>query len=82
MARARREQAPPYYFMMEQYGPDGEIEEAWEGHPFPSDGEGVQMVVITGHGFAKPRTDWRKRGIIPPKGYHKSKWRKEELPEG
>lgn len=75
LAEALREAAPPQRFMMERYGPDGEILEAWEGHPItPGEGE-VHALVITGTDYAEPRTDWRERGIVPPKGFHRSRWR-------
>jgi hypothetical protein len=63
--------------MMEYCGPDGEIEEASEGHPIDDDlPEGaVEAVIITGHGYAEPRRDWRERGIVPPRGFHPSRWR-------
>jgi hypothetical protein len=48
-----------------------------EGHLIDDDlPEGaVAAVVISGVGYAKPRTDWRERGIVPPRGYHRSQWR-------
>jgi len=72
VAQALRERAPQRYLMMEKYGPDGEILEASEGHPIEPDHEGVQAVIITGVGSAEPRTDWRERGIIPPRGFRRS----------
>ena len=62
--------------MIEDYGPDGEILEAAEGHPLEPDWDGVQALIVTGVWFAEPRTDWRKRGIVPPRGFHRSLWRK------
>jgi hypothetical protein len=61
--------------MIEHYGPDGEILEASEGHLISPGDEGVYTLVITGHGFAEPRTDWRERGIVPTRGFHRSRWR-------
>ena len=75
VSQALRERAPRRYFMIEQYGPDGEIVEASEGHPITLDQEGVHAVIITGVGFAEPRTDWHQRGIIPPRGFHRYRWR-------
>ena len=75
VAKALGEMVPHRFFMIEHYGPDGEIEEAWEGHPIePGEGK-VHALVITGTGFAEPRTDWRERGIVPPRGSHRSRWR-------
>jgi hypothetical protein len=77
VAEGLRKRKPQRYFMMETYGPDGEIEEASECHPIDDelpDGA-VAAVIISGVGYAKPRTDWRKRGIVPPRGYHRSQWR-------
>jgi hypothetical protein len=71
VAQALRERMTPRYFMMQHYGPDGEILEAWEGHLMEPDDHGVHAVIITGHGFAEPRTDWRERGIVPPRGFHR-----------
>jgi hypothetical protein len=76
VSQALRERAPQRYFMIEQYGPDGEILQASEGHPIAPGEEGVHTLVITGHGFAELRRDWRERGIIPPRGFHRSLWRK------
>jgi hypothetical protein len=76
VAQALRERAPQRYFMIEQYGRDGEILEASEGHPIAPDHEGVHAVIITGVGFAEPRRDWRERGMLPPRGFHPSQWRK------
>ena len=75
VAQALRELASQRYFMTEHYGPDGEIVEAWECHPIEPGQEGVQAVIVTGTGYAKPRTDWRERGMIPPQGFHRSRWR-------
>ena len=75
VAQALRELASQRYFMTEHHGPDGEIVEAWESHPLELGGEGVRAVIVTGTGYAKPRTDWRERGIIPPRGLHRSRWR-------
>lgn len=71
--QALRERSPRY-LMMEQYGPDGEIVEAWEGHPLEPGHEGVHTVAITGVGFAEPRRDWRERGVVPPQEYHRTRW--------
>jgi hypothetical protein len=75
VAQALRERTPPRYFMMEWYGPDGEIVEAWESHPLDPDWDGAHTLVISGTDYAEPRTDWRERGVIPPKGFHRSQWR-------
>ena len=75
LAQALRERVNQRYFMIEKYGSDGEILEASEGHPIAPGEEGVHTLVITGHGFAEPRTDWRERGVIPPRGFHRSRWR-------
>lgn len=75
VAQALRERAPQRYFMIEKYGPDGEILEASEGHPITPGDEGVHTLVITGVGYAEPRTDWHERGIIPPMGFHRTRWR-------
>ncbi len=61
----------PHYFMMEQYGPDGEIMEAWEGPPDGARARGATTVLISGTGYAEPRMDWRERGLVPPRGYHR-----------
>jgi len=71
---AMRERAGPRYFMTEQYGPDGEIMEVWEGHPLEPGHDGVSILSITGVGFAEPRRDWRERGVVPPRGYHPTRW--------
>ena len=71
VSQALRERMTRRHFMLEHYGPDGEILEASEGHLIAPDHEGVHAVVITGVGFAEPRTDWRERGIIPPRGFHR-----------
>ena len=75
LAQALRKQTPPHYFTMEQYDAEGEIVEVWEGHPLEPGEDGVRAVIITGTDYAKPRTDWRERGIVPPEGYHRSVWR-------
>ena len=67
--------ALPRYFMMEKYGPDGEIVEAWESHELDPDWEGATSIVITCYSFAEPRTDWRERGVIPPQGFHRMRER-------
>jgi len=71
VAQALRERVPQRYFMIEKCGPDGEILEASEHHPLVPGEEGVHTLVITGHGYAEPRTDWRERGLIPPRGFHR-----------
>ncbi len=77
VAQALHTRMTQRYFMTEHYGPDGEILEAWEGHPIEDDlPEGaVAAVIVSGHGYAAPRMDWRKRGILPPRGFHRSRWR-------
>jgi hypothetical protein len=75
LAQALRERVNQRYFMIETYGPDGEILEAWESFPIEADHEGVSAVVITGVGYAEPRRDWRERGVVPPHGFHRSQWR-------
>ena len=82
VAEALRAQAPPRYFLMETYGPDGEIEEAWEGHPLKPDHQGVEVVIITGREYAEPRMDWRERGLVPPRGFHRRQDREEEPSNG
>jgi len=72
---ALRERARPRYLMMEEYGPDGEIVKAWEGSPIVPGHEGVTTIIITGVGYAEPREDWRERGVVPPRGFHPSRWR-------
>ena len=74
LAQALRKQAPPRYFTMEQYDAEGEIVEVSEGHPLKPGEDGVRAVIITGTDYAKPRTDWRERGIVPPEGHHRSVW--------
>ena len=74
LAEALRQRSGPRYLMTEQYGPDGEILEAWEGHPLKPDHTGVSAIIITGVGYAAPREDWRERGIVPPRGYHPTRW--------
>jgi len=74
VAQALRERASQRYFMTEHYGPDGETMEAWESHPIEPGQEGVRAVIVTGTDYAKPRTDWRERGIVPPEGHHRSVW--------
>jgi len=71
LAQALRQRVNQRYFMIEKYGPDGEILEASEGHPLGPDHEGVHAVIITGVGYAEPRRDWRERGVIPPRGFHR-----------
>lgn len=78
LAERLRQAVPPRHFMIEQYGPDGEIVEAQEGHPIGPGHESVRTLVITGTDYAEPRTDWRERGVIPPKGFHRSRWRTAE----
>jgi len=75
VAQALRELASQRYFMTEHYGADGEIVEAWEGRPIEPGWDGVHAVIVTGTEYASPRTDWRERGIIPPRGFHRSPWR-------
>ena len=75
VAQALRELASQRYFMTEHYGADGEIVEAWEGHELDPGWEGANSLIITCYGFSEPRTDWRERGIIPPRGFHRSRWR-------
>ena len=75
VAQALRQRTAQRYFLMERYGPDGEILEAWESHPIGPGEEGVKAVIISGHGFMEPRRDWRERGIIPPREFHRSQWR-------
>lgn len=64
--------------MWEVYGPDGEIEEARECRPLTEEDyadEAIQAVVISRpeeysrHPALK--SDWRARGVIPPKGFHR-----------
>jgi hypothetical protein len=69
VAQGLRERVPQY-LMTEEYGPDGEIVEAWEGHPIDLSGEGPRAVIFC-HEGAEPRRDWRERGVIPPRGYHR-----------
>ena len=75
LARRLREAIAQRYFMMEQYGPDGEVIEVWEGHPIEAEEGSAHTILITGTDFAEPRTDWRERGLVPPRGYHRSPWR-------
>jgi len=75
VSQALRERVPQRYVMIEQYGPDGEIVEASEGHPIAPGEQEVHTLVITCYGFAEPRRDWRERGVIPPRGFHRSLWR-------
>jgi hypothetical protein len=71
VAQGLRETAPPSFHMLEEYGPDGEIEEAWEGDRITAGTEGVEAIIITGHGYVEPRTDWQERGVVPPRGFHR-----------
>ena len=75
IVEALRERAKPRYFIVEEYGPDGEIVKAWEGNPLVPGQEGVNTMIVTGVGYAEPRTDWRERGVVPPRGFHPSRWR-------
>ena len=75
VAHALRDRVPERYFMIEKYGPDGEILEASEGHPIAPGEPGVHTLIITYYGFAEPRTDWRERGVVPSRGFHRSLWR-------
>ncbi len=75
IAQELREAAPQRYFMTEYYGPDGEIVEAWEGHPIQPGEEEIAMLILTGTEYARPRTNWRKRGVVPSRGFHRSLWR-------
>ena len=75
IVEALRERAKPRYFMMEEYGPDGEIVKAWEGNPIMPGHEEEPTLIVTGVGYAEPRTDWRERGVVPPQGFHRNRWR-------
>ncbi len=59
-----------HHFRMEEYGSDGEILEVWERDPMDSREEGLLPVVFCPEGV-EPRRDWRARGIVPPRGYHR-----------
>jgi len=72
---ALRERVRPRYLMMEEYGPDGEIVKAWEGSSIVPGHDEVKTIIITGVGYAEPRTDWRERGVVPPQGFHPTRWR-------
>jgi hypothetical protein len=72
VAQGLREAAPPRFRRLEEYGPDGEIEEAWEGDRIAPGAEGVEAIIVTSHGYAEPRTDWQARGVVPPRGCHRS----------
>ena len=82
VAQALRERVTQRYFMIEKYGPDGEILEASEGHPITPGDEGVHTLVISCYGFAEPRRDWRERGIVPQRGFHRSHWRESRAERG
>ena len=78
VAEGLRRQVSLGFFMFEVYGPDGEIEEATECRPLTEDdfaSDAVQAVVLrrpdeNGH-HHEPKSDWRKRGIVPPRGFHR-----------
>jgi hypothetical protein len=57
-----------YSTWCEEYGPDGEIVKATEWRPVPW--KTFAFYIVTGTGYAEPKTDWRQRGVIPPKGVH------------
>ncbi len=57
--------------MTEEYGPDGEIEEVWEGPEAGPEWGSWTTLTITGHGHAEPKRDWRERGVTPPRGFHR-----------
>ena len=69
VARRLGENAPRRRFWWEEYGPDGEIVEAREGHVLRP-WEKIEFYAITQHGYAEPKLDWRERGVIPPQGIH------------
>jgi len=75
IVEALRERAKPRYFTTEEYGPDGEIVTVHEYCPLTPGEQADHTLTITCHGFAAPRTDWRERGVVPPGGYHRSRWR-------
>jgi hypothetical protein len=57
-----------YTTWREEYGPDGEIVKAAEWRPVPW--KTFALYVVTGTGYAEPKTDWRERGVVPRKGIH------------
>jgi hypothetical protein len=57
-----------YTTWCEEYGPDGEIVKATEWRPVPW--QTFAFYIVTGTGYAEPKTDWRERGVIPPRGVH------------
>lgn len=59
---------PPICY--EHYGPDGEIEEVW-GDRHPGTGRAISFYVVTCTDYAPPKEDWRERGVVPPKGWHR-----------
>ena len=65
---AGRLQQPRPTFSIEHYGPDGEIEEVWVGDK--SDPDGMDVLEVVYPGGAMPNSDWRERGVVPPKGIH------------
>jgi len=77
-----RERIEPRYLMMETYGPDGEILEAWECWPLTAESLAsnpvlsIEVLMPDAEGrHAEPRTDWQERGVTPPRGFHRSMWR-------
>lgn len=88
-AEGLRRQVSLGFFMFEVYGPDGEIEEATECWPLTEDdfaSDAVQVVVIRrpdeNGRYPEPRSDWRERGIVPPRGVHRSQWRERQAEGG
>jgi hypothetical protein len=81
VAALLRQRTKRRYLMLEVYGPDGEILEASECWPLTAEqlaSNPVQSVAVLypdeqGR-HAEPRRDWRERGVIPPRGFHRSQW--------
>jgi hypothetical protein len=65
-----------YRTWCEEYGPDGEIVKATEWRPVAW--KTFDRYIVTGTGYAEPKTDWRERGVVPPGGVHP--WNEEEEP--
>lgn len=78
LVRARADQR---YFMFETYGSDGEILEASECWPLTAEAlasgavQRVRILQPDDQGrHAEPKSDWRERGVSPPRGFHRTRW--------
>lgn len=73
VGRRLRNRKPYRVGGLESYGRDGEIEDAFEGtlvHGEEGPGSVISTVIVSCIRHAEPRTDWRERGVIPPKGWY------------